>query len=141
MTCPDYYILEDEREFRNFFAEECLPLVPSLNDMERISLFTACAYLFRRGMKGDESEDVQKYRHWLKITLNDYQPDSSPEEPAEYALLNAHAITPVLALVEFRRSQKIGKWKNLLPQVSNNFSKLESIPTAWGPVESFHPET
>lgn len=140
MSCPDYYVLDDGREFRNFFAEECLAIVPSLNEMEKISLFTACAYLFRRGMKEDEASDVEKYRHWLKITLGDYQPDDSNEEPEDYERITARVVTPVLALVEFRRSQKIGNWKNLLPQLSNKDSKSELTLTAWGPVESFQPE-
>jgi hypothetical protein len=134
MPCPDYYQLADSdgREFWEFYRDECTPIVADkLNDGEKHALQSACERLFRRGLKGDEAEDLQKYRWWLSKLITGFQPDNSEETPSDYKAAVERAIVPVLALVELRRTQKIGVWAEFGPR-----SSLEHITTVWGPVET-----
>lgn len=138
---PDYYLLHDGREFDQFYHEECEPLVRfDLRDGQKHALQSACEHLFRRGLKSDEESDLEKYRWWLTRCLTAYRDDNEVELHGDHVEHMSRKITPVLALVEFRRNQKLRNWKNLLPSISNESSKLELIPTAWGGVESFHSE-
>jgi len=134
MTAPNYYLLHplDGREFYQFYAEECSPLVADkLNDHEKHALQSACEHLFRRGLKDDETQDVIKFRWWLSRCLKAFQPDDSDMEHADYVDKLERDITPVLALVELRRLQKLGEWAELGPK-----TKYETTQTAWGPVET-----
>lgn len=141
MKAPSYYILADGREFDQFYDDECRPLVQhKLTDGQKHSLQSACEHLFRRGLKSDEESDLAKYRWWLSRCLTSYRLDREVDRHEDHVEKITRFITPVLALVEFRRNQKLRNWKNLLPAISNESSKLELIPTAWGGVESFHPE-
>lgn len=134
MSCPDYYRLHpsDGREFYEFYAEECTPLVADkLNDSEKHALQSACEHLFRRGLKDDETQDITKFRWWLSLCLTAFQPDNSDLNFADYAEMMEKNVTPVLALVELRRQQKLGTWAELGPK-----TKYETTQTAWGPVET-----
>jgi hypothetical protein len=134
MTCPDYYRLNpsDGREFYEFYHEECAPLVrDKLNDSEKHALQSACEHLFRRGLKDDETQDITKFRWWLSLCITAFQPDDSGFEFADYCDLIEKTVTPVLALVELRRLQKIGEWAEVGP-----ITKYETTKTAWGPVET-----
>ena len=132
MSCPEYYRLHpaDGREFFQFYHDECTPLVADkLNDSEKHALQSACEHLFRRGLKGSESEDLEKYRWWLNNLLHCYQPDDSRYSAAEYRDKLEREITPVLALVELRRQQKLGVWAALGPMTPQDVPAL--IPD-WG---------
>ena len=139
--CPDYYLLHDGREFDQFYDDECRPLVQhKLTDGQKHSLQSACEHLFRRGLKSDESDDLVKYRWWLSRTLTAYRLDREVDRHEDHVEMITRFITPVLALVEFRRNQKLRNWKNLLPAISNESSKPELLPNARCVMESFHPE-
>jgi hypothetical protein len=134
MACPDYYLLaaSDGREFWEFYRDECTPIVADkLNDGEKHALQSACEHLFRRGLKGDEASDLEKYRWWLWKCMSGFQPDESKDEFSDYAKAVQRSIIPVLALVELRRTQKLGVWAEFGPR-----SSLEHISTVWGPAES-----
>jgi hypothetical protein len=118
MGCPDYYRLADwdGRQFWEFYRDECEPIVRfDLRDGEKHALQSACEHLFRRGFKGDEGEDVEKYRWWIRVLMHGFQPDDSVDLGEEYAAKKMRSIVRVLALVELRRLQKIGTWAELLP--------------------------
>ena len=139
MGCPDYYLLADwdGRELWEFFRDECLPLMHRLEDGEKHALLSACEHLYRRGLKGDEREDLEKYRWWLNNLLHCYQPDKSNHTAAEYRDILEREITPVLALVELRRQQKLGVWAELGPASKPVAADAEqSMRTIWGSVES-----
>ena len=137
MSCPDYYLLADidGRQFWEFYRDECTPIVADkLNDGEKHALQSACEHLFRRGLKGDEADDLTKYRWWLHTLLNGFQADDSGDEFAEYRDKLKNAIIPVVALVELRRNQKLGTWAELAPADLPKHVDAESIRTAWGNV-------
>lgn len=142
MTCPEYYRLADGLEFDQFYDDECRPLVQNkLADGQKHSLQSACEHLFRRGLKSDEASDLTKYRWWLSRCLTAYRLDREVDKHEDHVEKITRYIVPVLALVEFRRNQKLRNWKNLLSAVSNEHSKQEQIPTLWGSVESLHVES
>lgn len=117
MACPDYYKLADwdGRELWEMLRDECIPLMHGLEDGEKHALLSACEHLYRRGQKGAEKDDLDKYRWWLNNLLSGYQPDKSDYSAAEYRDILEREITPVLALVELRRMQKLGTWASLGP--------------------------
>ena len=139
--CPDYYMLADwdGREFWQFYRDECSPLVfDKLNDGEKHALQSACEHLFRRGLKGDEQDDLEKFRWWMNLTLDAFQPDDSAENTADYEDRIERAVTPVLALVELRRAQKLGEWYEFWPRLSPAMRKVVSeqvAATVWGDVQ------
>jgi hypothetical protein len=92
-----------------------MPLVGRLEDGEKHALASACEHLFRRGLKGDEADDLAKYRWWLNNLLHGYQPDKSDHSSAEYRDVLEREIVPVLAMVELRRMQKLGLWAQFGP--------------------------
>lgn len=131
MSCPDYYRLADSdgREFWEFYRDECTPIVADkLNDGEKHALQSACEHLFRRGLKGDEADDLTKYRWWLSKCILGFQPDNSEATPSEYKANVERAIVPVLAIVELRRTQKVGTWAEFGPK------PVENIRTIWGSI-------
>lgn len=129
MGTPDYYLLADwdGREFWEFYRDECMPLVAGLQDGEKHALASACEHLFRRGLKGDERQDLEKYRWWLNNLLHCYQPDTSNHTAAEYRDILEREITPVLALVELRRQQKLCMWAELGPMTP------QDVPASMNP--------
>jgi len=137
MSCPDYYLLADTdgRQFWEFYRDECAPIVADkLNDGEKHALQSACEHLFRRGLKGDEADDLTKYRWWLYTLLNGFQSDDSSDEFDEHRQKLKAAILPVIALVELRRNQKLGTWAELAHADSSKRVELDAIRTAWGNV-------
>lgn len=141
METPDWYKLADwdGRAFWEFYRDECAPIVAErLNDGQKHALQSACEHLFRRGFKGDERDDLQKYRWWLKNCLHEHLNDDTAEPVGEAVDRIEMAIAPVLALVEWRRSQKAGAWYALWPKLSDAAMEAvkQEIHTVWGPVES-----
>ena len=130
MGTPDYYLLADwdGREFWEFYRDECEPIVRfDLVDGEKHALASACEHLFRRGLKGEEREDLEKYRWWLNNLLYGYQPDHSVLLVQEHAAKKKRAIVQVLALVELRRQQKLCMWAELGPMTP------QDVPASMNP--------
>lgn len=64
VSCPDYYITSDGREFWEFFRDSCHSVIDEyciLNQSQCHAIESACEYLYRSGIKTqDPIDDIRK---------------------------------------------------------------------------------
>lgn len=80
MSCPDYYLLKDGRDFATFARDEIVALgfepfkVPV---WDAHCLLSAYEHLFRMGAKEGEFEtDAQSFAYWMQQVSNDVPDDA-----------------------------------------------------------------